>query len=327
MLKKKNFLTLLVADESVYQNYFLDSFLELALFLVRYEFILSEKKVGNNFSKREFPPLGELFSQNSNGARYLDPKYSRWISVDPALGEYVPSAGKSNEVDKLPGMGGIYNSVNLSLYHYAGNNPVRYTDPDGRDIEEVTLWSMSAAFIGGIRISFGVAVDSNGNIGVFHKLEFGIGAGADIGLDKLLKGVTNGLDFFTKICESISITDSGMKIGETLYKYPEDTGKGNLEKRIFAVFDTIKNWKTAPCEGALFIGAEGDKNGKTSLTIGLKAIAATYLVSSTTYLKIYDKQEWEDFSQDLKMSMNQLKNIIIDFFTYTIISETLDILK
>ncbi len=29
-------------------------------------------------------------------------------------------------------MGGAYNLVNLALYHYAGNNPVRYTDPDGR---------------------------------------------------------------------------------------------------------------------------------------------------------------------------------------------------
>ena len=28
-------------------------------------------------------------------------------------------------------MGGIYNTVNLHLYHYAGNNPVKYEDPDG----------------------------------------------------------------------------------------------------------------------------------------------------------------------------------------------------
>ena len=64
------------------------------------------------------------------GARYLDPKYSRWLSGDPALGDYVPAAG--SDPSKLAGMGGVYNTVNLHLYHYAGNNPVKYTDPDGK---------------------------------------------------------------------------------------------------------------------------------------------------------------------------------------------------
>jgi RHS repeat-associated protein len=47
------------------------------------------------------------------GARYLDPKTSRWLSADSA-------------------MGGVFNYVDLHVYHYAGSNPVKYTDPDGR---------------------------------------------------------------------------------------------------------------------------------------------------------------------------------------------------
>ena len=70
------------------------------------------------------------------GARYLDPRTSRWLSVDLAVGEYIPVAPINDEARKrngnLPGMGGVFNYVNLHVYHYAGNNPVKYTDPDGR---------------------------------------------------------------------------------------------------------------------------------------------------------------------------------------------------
>ena len=83
------------------------------------------------------------------GARYYDARLSRWISADPALqeGKYFP---KPNDYDtehdfywyilndasgKLPGMGGVFNAVNLDLYHYAGNNPVKLVDPDGNVIK------------------------------------------------------------------------------------------------------------------------------------------------------------------------------------------------
>jgi hypothetical protein len=53
------------------------------------------------------------------------------------MGEYVPQAPINDDAKKanrnLAGMGGVFNVVNLHVYHYAGNNPVKYTDPDGRD--------------------------------------------------------------------------------------------------------------------------------------------------------------------------------------------------
>ena len=84
------------------------------------------------------------------GARYLDPRYSRWISTDPALGEYIPGAGKAtaSEAGSLPGIGGIFNTANLQLYHYAGNNPVKYTDPDGKTILDYKITECAAIAIG-----------------------------------------------------------------------------------------------------------------------------------------------------------------------------------
>ena len=90
----------------------------------------------HNFLHKKIPYLHALQGNREMGARYLDPKYSRWISVDPALGEYVPAAGKANakDVGGIPGMGGLFNGVNLNLFHYAGNNPIKYIDPDGRTV-------------------------------------------------------------------------------------------------------------------------------------------------------------------------------------------------
>ena len=76
------------------------------------------------FSKGEMDEETGLYYY---GARYLDPKYSRWISTDPALSEYM--AGSS------VGAGGIYNTVNFNVYHYGNNNPIKYTDPTGMWID------------------------------------------------------------------------------------------------------------------------------------------------------------------------------------------------
>jgi RHS repeat-associated protein len=72
--------------------------------------------------------------------RYFDPKLSGWISADPAIsqGRYLPMPPINDKAksrnSNLPGMGGVFNSINLDGYHYAGQNPVKLGDPDGNDI-------------------------------------------------------------------------------------------------------------------------------------------------------------------------------------------------
>ena len=142
------------SDEWHHQYYYHPDHLGSAQLITDYE--------GNEYQRIEYTPYGELWVEKKTereeglrylpykftakeqdeetglyyyGARYLDAKYSRWMSADPAVSDYIPLAPVSDEAKKhnqqLPGQGGVFNVVNFQLYHYAGNNPVKYTDPDG----------------------------------------------------------------------------------------------------------------------------------------------------------------------------------------------------
>ena len=84
----------------------------------------------------------------------MDPRLSRWVSADPALqdGRYFPKPYdfdtehdyywylEQDTSKKLPGIGGVFNAVNMDVYHYGGNNPVKLVDPDGQYvIDRVTI--------------------------------------------------------------------------------------------------------------------------------------------------------------------------------------------
>ena len=114
------------------------------------QFITNAK--GEQYEHIEYTPYGELWIEETApgidklpfrftgkeldeetglyyyGARYLDPKYSRWLSGDPALNDYIPKAGA--DTSKLPN-GGAYNCFNFAVFGYGNNNPIKYNDPTG----------------------------------------------------------------------------------------------------------------------------------------------------------------------------------------------------
>lgn len=123
---ENNFLRLLLSLKLAEYKIAAESFSEIVFFLVQYSFLFEDTEKVLNSCGTEQSQLYALQENRGLGARYLDPKYSMWISTDPALGEYISDPENSTS-------GGIYNNINLNLYHYANNNPVKYIDPDGRD--------------------------------------------------------------------------------------------------------------------------------------------------------------------------------------------------
>ena len=146
--------------------------------------LISDYK-GDEYQRIEYTPYGETWvekSQNTGleylpykftgqmkdeetgnyyiGARYLQPQTCRWLSSDPAVGDYL---SKTSE-----GEGGIYNSVNLNLYHYAGNSPINFSDPTG-------CWTVSAGIGKGVavKVKFG---HNEGKWELSWRVGFGLGA-------------------------------------------------------------------------------------------------------------------------------------------------------
>jgi hypothetical protein len=67
-------------------------------------------------------------------------------------------------------MGGVFNLVNLHLYHYAGNNPVKYVDPDGKFVITIGISGnahMGLGIQGGMGIAISISKEKGFDLGVY----------------------------------------------------------------------------------------------------------------------------------------------------------------
>ena len=173
------------------------------------------------------------------GARYYDPRTSVWQSPDPILGKYLPSGNKKQDA-QLPGIGGVFNTLNLNLYTYGDQNPLRYIDPDGNeDIENTANNSnqdrqarmvATGAVLGGTAAAVAAGACTAGTGGVC-----GLGAPAIIAGGTALGAVAGGAvdKAWTQLERLVSkATDAGPRavqyalLAETSGLYP--TVRGDL---------------------------------------------------------------------------------------------------
>ena len=116
--------------------------------------VSDDTRVPYRFTGQEFDQETKLYY---HGARYYDPKTNAWQSPEPALGTFL-NAGKAQDV--LPslangwrtnlasaGMGGMFDPKNLNGFGYVHQNPVRFTDPDGRCPDGCVITVPAAAVI------------------------------------------------------------------------------------------------------------------------------------------------------------------------------------
>jgi hypothetical protein len=115
-------------------------------------------------------------------------------------------------------MGGVFNLVNMQMYHYAGNNPLKYTDPDGRIVITIGI-SGAASLLGGVQGSTGIA------IGFSWKEGFSIGLYASGGTKvssvpepSANAGVTIGVTPKTETVKDIEGSSFGGGVGINAYK-------------------------------------------------------------------------------------------------------------
>ena len=152
---------------------------------------------------------------SSFGARYLDPRTTRWLSVDPAMyqGDYIPGAPINDEVrrnnNNLPGMGGIYNYVNMHVYHYGGNNPVKYVDPNGRNFL-LLIWDLG---------TWGIASIGEADQGIPRSLfsqQFYTSRERQIGERNFLNVISSGTGIFSRAAGFIAAGLSAISQASTI---------------------------------------------------------------------------------------------------------------
>ncbi|QSI04891.1 RHS repeat-associated core domain-containing protein [Treponema pedis] len=264
--------------------------------------------------------IARIFSKEETGlyyygARYLDPKYSRWLSGDPALNDYIPKAPIDDDAKKhnenLPGMGGVYNTINLHVYHYAGNNPIKYTDPDGRDIH-ITITNKKVG-TGYLRTT-----DDNGKniivkVPTYRMTVYDDATGKTLNYEVTRHSVLDAND--SNISEPKDFATYEPKGKSSFFK-------GFISRKNYGFAIELRNYKNPSLRGDLFRSDTGEANDKTiEIHVGGNYVGLDGVEYNVTSWGCFSLQGeyvngdgYEKFINDIcnKLDYKQNKHIIIE---------------
>jgi hypothetical protein len=175
------------------------------------------------------------------------------------MGEYVPSAPSNDDARKrngnLPGQGGVFNYVNPHVYQYAGNNPVKYVDPDGEWVNfaigaGIGFVSSATTEVGGRMVagqSFGTAIKNTFTDGKSLAI-----IGASTGIGALTSGMSGiAVNVATKGATSVAKVAATTIAINTASGAVDAAAKDVTTKAITGQSQNLKETAIAAGEGAI----------------------------------------------------------------------------
>jgi len=124
---------------------------------------------------------------------------------------------------KLAGMGGVFNAINMDVYHYAGNNPIKLTDPNGNQTVDPGIFKQMIMSDPLIQLIKGIFEgDEGAKYAVkMGTIEVGIKAGEglnNIGTGVIIFGVMDGNPAMVIVGNIIDTSGNFMKVMMLLAK-------------------------------------------------------------------------------------------------------------
>jgi len=181
-------------------------------------------------------------------------------------------------------MGGVYNPINLNVYHYAGLNPVKMVDPTGEKVCVVTVISINCTSIIGARYQLGFAVDSNYDVYKYKSINPTIGLNFGIGGNVSVASSNTAPEYFDSsfvtLEGSYTIWSGEVGAANTLYKTDWVVGGGAGLTRPNLLFKTIGR------DGLIYKAGNLFKDLLKSLKIGGNFNLIDNSISSTRFSKI-----------------------------------------